>query len=89
MEVKLEKALRRAWSPTQINDHTQALLKESVERMSTLVTEKKRLKAENGELQKTITALQEELSQERKNKWGSNANMQCFHKGPQLRTWSS
>ena len=63
MEVKLEKALRRAWSPTQINDHTQALLKESVERMSTLVTEKKRLKAENEELQKSINLLQEELNQ--------------------------
>ena len=75
MEVKLEKALRRAWSPTQINDHTQALLKESVERMSTLVTEKKRLKAENEELQKSINLLQEELNQERKIKWGSNAKI--------------
>ena len=70
----LEEALGEARSPTQGNDETHKLLKESVDRISTLVTEKKRLKAENEELLKTskrVAQLQEELSQERKILWGS------------------
>ena len=70
----LEEALGEARSPNQGNDETHKLLKESVDRISTLVTEKKRLKAENEELLKTskqVAQLQEELSQERKILWGS------------------